>query len=96
MTDLKPCPLCGFPHLERYRLNVSGFLDREGIVETRSGIGDYFRIECRCGCRFDKHQDELFDKAEEIYTCDGKYDVEITDRDLWNILIAEWNRRAKE
>lgn len=92
--ELKSCPLCGGDDLERYRLNVAGFLDREGIVETRSEIGDYFRIECRCGCRFDKHQDELFDKAEEIYTCEGKYDAEITDADLWNVMIAEWNRRT--
>lgn len=92
IMDLK-CPFCGSNNLERYRLNVAGFLDREGIVETRSGIGDYFRIECRCGCRFDKHLDELFDKAMEIYTCDGKYDTEITDEDLWVIMAAEWNRR---
>ena len=90
----KPCPLCGGDALERYRFNIGGFLNVDGCTETICENGDTFRIECDCGCKFDKCQDELFDKALEIYTCDGKYDVEITDEDLWNVMIAEWNRRT--
>lgn len=93
---LKPCPFCGSQNLAKYRFNIGGFLDKPGCTETICENGDTFRIECDCGCKLDKCQDELFDKAEEIYTCDGKYDVEITDADMWNIMIADWNRRVSE
>jgi len=94
MTELKSCPICGSDALEKYRYNVGGFLEKNVAWKQNIDTGMFFRIECSCGCKFDKCQDELFEKAEGIYTCNGKYDVEITDRDLWNILIAEWNRRA--
>ena len=96
MTELKSCPFCGSRNLTRYRFDIGGFLDMPGCTETICENGDTFRIECDCGCKFDKCQDELYDKAEDIYTCDGKYDIEITDADMWNILIADWNRRVKE
>jgi len=91
---LKPCPFCNSQNLTKYRFNIGGFLNIEGCIETVCENGDTFRIECDCGCKFDKCQDELFDKAEGIYTCDGKYDVEITDADLWSIMIADWNKRG--
>ena len=96
MVKLKPCPFCDSQNLTKYRFNIGGFLDKPGCTETICENGDTFRIECDCGCKLDKCQDELFEKAEKIYTCDGKYDVEITDTDLWNMLIADWNRRVNE
>lgn len=96
MSELKPCPFCGSRNLTRYRFDIGGFLDMSGCTETICENGDTFRIECDCGCKFDKCQDELYDKAEDIYMCDGKYDIEITDADMWNIMTEDWNRRVKE
>lgn len=92
MTELKPCPFCGKSELKSYRYNIGGVLDRTDILETVSHNGDMFRIECDCGCRFDKHQDDLFTRLEIAYG----YDIDVTDDDLWNRLIADWNRRVSE
>lgn len=95
MANYRDCPFCGNNNLERYRFNVGGFLEKNVAWKQNVETGMFFRIECRCGCKFDKCQDELYDKAVKIYTCDGKYDVEITDEDLWAVMAAEWNRRVR-
>lgn len=87
---LEPCPLCGSRDLRRYRFTKAGFLDREGTLETVCQHGDFYRIECDCGCKFDKYQDDLFTRLEMAY---GDY-VEVTNDDLWNRLIADWNKRV--
>ena len=92
MTDLKPCPFCGSQNLTKYRFDIGGFLGKDGCTETICENGDTFRIECDCGCRFDKCQDDLFTRLEMAYG----YDIEVTDDDLWNRLIADWNRRVSE
>ena len=90
MTELKPCPFCGSQNLTKYRFNIGGFLYKDGCTETICENGDTFRIECDCGCKFDKHQDDLYTRLEMAYG----YDIEVTDDDLWNRLIADWNRRG--
>lgn len=87
---LEPCPFCGSRDLRRYRFTKAGFLDREGTLETVCQHGDFYRIECDCGCMFDKHQDYLFDKFQDIFGCDG----ECFTSDLWALMISEWNKRV--
>lgn len=87
---LKPCPFCNSQNLAKYRFNIGGFLDKDGCIETICENGDTFRIECDCGCKFDKHQDDLYTRLERAYG----YDIEFTDDDLWNRLIADWNGRV--
>ena len=90
MIELKPCPFCGSQDLTKYRFDIGGFLDKDGCTETICENGDTFRIECDCGCRFDKHQDDLYTRLELAY---GDY-IDVTNDDLWNRLIADWNRRV--
>lgn len=85
MINLRPCPFCGNPNIGYFRYNVG--------TNYPSPNGDMFRISCDCGCRFEKCQDELFERVEETYSNQGKYDVEIVDDNLWNILAFEWNNR---
>lgn len=85
MIGLKPCPFCGGPNISYFRYNIG--------TNYPNANGDMFRISCDCGCRFEKCQDELFERVEEIYSNQGKYGVEIVDDDLWNVLAFEWNNR---
>ena len=85
MISLGPCPFCGGPNITYFRYNIG--------TNCPSANGDMFRISCDCGCRFEKCQDELFERVEEIYSNQGKYGVEIVDNDLWNVLAFEWNNR---
>lgn len=90
MIDLKPCAICGGNSLVKYRYNILVPMDfsKSGYYIEDNPEGEMFRIECECGCKFDKCQDYLFEKAEDIFGCDA----EILDEDLWNVFISEWNR----
>ena len=91
MIELKPCPFCGSQNLTKYRFDIGGFLNKEGCTETVCENGDTFRIECDCGCKFDKNQDYLFDKFQDIFGCDGG----CFTSDLWAMMVFEWNKRNK-
>lgn len=88
MSILKPCPFCkSDTGLETYRYDVCGFLQvRERHIEEIKPYGDTFRIKCICGCRFDKHVDDLYTQLEDKYGYD-----EFEDDDLWDMMISLWN-----
>lgn len=82
--NLKPCPFCGLTYLNTYRYTFG-----TNLVNPK---GDIFCISCDCGCRFEKCQDELFEKIEDIRSQQGIFDV-ISDKDLWDRFYYEWNWR---
>ena len=84
MISLKPCPFCGNPNVAYFRYNIG--------TNYPNANGDMFRISCECGCRFEKCQDELFEKIEEFRSQQGIFDV-ISDKDLWDRFYYEWNWR---
>lgn len=85
LTLLKPCPFCESTNLSYFRYMIG--------TNYPSPRGDMFRISCDCGCRFEKCQDELFEEVEDIRSQQGIFGEEITDQDLWDRMIADWNWR---
>ena len=92
MTELRPCPFCGSQNLTKYRFNIGGFLYKDGCTETICDNGDTFRIECDCGCRFDKHQDDLYTRLEMAYGDD----IEVTDSGFESFAGADFERNCPQ
>jgi hypothetical protein len=90
MIELKSCPFCGGTDLDRYRFTRAGYIDKPAWYEEKYTTGDWFRIECNgCGCTYDAHEDELFDRFYDIHD----YDVEFTEQDAWDMMAKIWNGR---
>lgn len=88
MKRLYPCPFCHSEDLQEYRYDVVGLVsgtECKNIIQP-SPEGDTYRIECRCGCKLDKHADELYDRYESIFG------GTIVPDDLWDMMYLEWNR----
>lgn len=80
--DLDSCPFCGRDDMDGYRFSYS-----EGCG---SPSGDIFRIDCRCGCRLDKHIDELVNR----FVKENGMDIDCSEADLWDMMAEEWNERC--
>lgn len=88
--SMRPCPFCKATEQSRSRFDYTGLMDDFSVIGTlksEKNDGDMFCIECMCGCRLEKHVDELFDATQNRLG----YDTEITDADLWDTLIEQWN-----
>jgi len=89
-TSMRPCPFCKATEQSRSRFDYTVLMDDFSVIgtlESEKKDGDMFCIKCKCGCRLEKHVDELVDLTQDRLG----YDVEIKDEDIWNTLISIWN-----
>ncbi len=98
------CPFCGGNDLVTYRFDMRAHITDDGEVKTFEAHwekGDYFAIECCCGCRLTKPADELSQELQnrmDDNDWDGTARLKALNNSqeyFWKLMEEHWNRRAE-